>query len=73
MGLYKKTECYNCGYMTKCKKIEMQSKKAYICEVCVKSNACSVFFYPSSHLEDGDIIKTIAWGINYLGDKIKKE
>ena len=66
-----KTECYNCGYETECKKIEFEGKTAYICEVCMKSRADKVIWYPTIHIDDGKIIQTIAWGINYLRDSIK--
>lgn len=78
MPKYKMTECSNCNYETKCKHTEYRGQdgnilEGWFCDVC-RSNyiAENVFAYPSLHLEDGDIIKMIAWGINYLRDEIKK-
>ena len=66
------TECNNCGYKTKCKKIEIQGIEAFICDVCLKSDACKALFHHSCHKEDGAILQMIAWGINYLRDKVVK-
>ena len=68
----KVTECNNCGYETKCTEYEMEGIKAFICDVCLKSNACKALFYHSCHLEDGGILQMMAWGINYLRDKVAK-
>ena len=78
MADYKITECTNCNYRTKCQKVEYTGQnnelyEGYLCDVCLKNyQAENVFAYPSLHLEDGDIIKMIAWGINYLRDEIEK-
>ena len=49
-----------------------KSFEGYLCDVCLHNYlAENVYLYPSQHLEDGDIIKMIAWGINYLRDEIK--
>ena len=78
MASYKITECTNCNYRTKCQGVDYigqdnKSFKGYLCDVCLKNyQAENVFTFPSLHLEDGNIIKMIAWGINYLRDEIKK-
>jgi len=72
-----KTECSICSYETECKKVDWIGQdethfKGYVCDVCSKNYFTQmVYLWPSQHLEDGRIIKMIAWGINYLNDKIK--
>ena len=78
MADYKITECTNCNYRTKCQRVEYAGEddklfEGYLCDVYLHNyQAESVFIYPSLHLEDGDIIKMIAWGINYLRDGLIK-
>ena len=78
MASYKITECTNCNYNTKCQYVEYAGEddtyfKGWLCDVCLHNyQAESIFTYPSLHLEDGNIIKMITWGINYLEDEIKK-
>ena len=72
-------ECTICSYKTKCKKVDWVGQnnihfKGYICDVCANNYFTQmVYLYPSQHLEDGNIIKMIAWGINYLKDNLKKQ
>lgn len=43
----------------------------WLCEVCRSTMAGNAFCYPSQY-KDTDVLTTIAWGINYLADKIDR-
>ena len=78
MKEYKITECNNCGYETKCKKViprpAFNKEEIYLCEVCRENyHVNKTIEYPSNTRNSVDVINAIAWGINYLRDEIRKK
>lgn len=78
MDKYEITECNNCGYETKCKKVIPRryenKEEVYLCEVCRENyHVNKTIEYPSNTRDFDDVINAIAWGINYLRDEISQK
>lgn len=44
---------------------------AWMCKVCRSTLVGNAYQYPNQY-DDKDVLRTIAWGINYLSDQIKR-
>lgn len=72
-------ECESCGYETTALKSYGDRRlnaeinhKVWLCWVCACTEAGNAFLFPEQHRHDRSVIKTIAWGINYLRDSMKE-
>jgi len=45
---------------------------AWLCVVCQNTFAGNAYCYPNQY-ENKEVLATIAWGINYLADKMDRE
>ena len=67
----KPSECESCEFTTTALEFYRRAGRpgAWFCEVCASTAAGSAFHYPT-HYPDADALRMLAWGINYLAQRI---
>lgn len=75
----KQGKCEACGYETEVREFKIYNgpgreadRPADFCKVCSNTSIASAVEYPSQHIEDATILRTIGYVTNMILDAIKK-